>query len=406
MAAVVVGICAVALMVGCGGGQDGGASLTIWQTYNDEEYPVFKEIVESFKVAHPGITIDVVRLPFAGAEPKIQTALTTRTEPDIARVDVSFLSRLASKNALLDLGPYVPAEFREEILPVALSSCYYDGKLWGLPDQTNGLCLFYNKEHFRAAGLDPERPPATWDEVISYGRKLTNKEEGVFGIGLSNSLWWTLPFFYTYGAEFLSEDGTRCVLNSPEGVKAFQLKVDLYKKYGIEGGAWRAGGIVHDLGFQNGRYSMILNGPWAVESMKRTGIDFGVGMIPRGPSGTATNVGGNNLVVFRNSDQPELAAAFLQFVASEETQRMWASRLGQVPVNVRATDAITSEEHPYLVVFVEQMKSAIPRPQVTNYPEIENLMNPEMQAALDGTKSVEAALNAAVAEIDKLLAGD
>ncbi|MFH1864412.1 MAG: extracellular solute-binding protein, partial [Candidatus Eisenbacteria bacterium] len=130
------------------------------------------------------------------------------------------------------------------------------------------------------------------------------------------------------------------------------------------------------------------------------------GMIPRGPSGTATNVGGNNLVVFRNSDQPELAAAFLQFVASEETQRMWASRLGQVPVNVRATDAITSEEHPYLVVFVEQMKSAIPRPQVTNYPEIENLMNPEMQAALDGTKSVEAALNAAVAEIDKLLAGD
>lgn len=406
MAAVVVGICAVALMVGCGGGQDGGASLTIWQTYNDEEYPVFKEIVESFKVAHPGITIDVVRLPFAGAEPKIQTALTTRTEPDIARVDVSFLSRLASKNALLDLGPYVPAEFREEILPVALSSCYYDGKLWGLPDQTNGLCLFYNKEHFRAAGLDPERPPATWDEVISYGRKLTNKEEGVFGIGLSNSLWWTLPFFYTYGAEFLSEDGTRCVLNGPEGVKAFQLKVDLYKKYGIEGGAWRAGGIVHDLGFQNGRYSMILNGPWAVESMKRTGIDFGVGMIPRGPSGTATNVGGNNLVVFRNSDQPELAAAFLQFVASEETQRMWASRLGQVPVNVRATDAITSEEHPYLVVFVEQMKSAIPRPQVTNYPEIENLMNPEMQAALDGTKSVEAALNAAVAEIDKLLAGD
>ncbi|MFH1865872.1 MAG: extracellular solute-binding protein, partial [Candidatus Eisenbacteria bacterium] len=196
MAAVVVGICAVALMVGCGGGQDGGATLTIWQTYNDEEYPVFKEIVESFKVAHPGITIDVVRLPFAGAEPKIQTALTTRTEPDIARVDVSFLSRLASKNALLDLGPYVPAEFREEILPVALSSCYYDGKLWGLPDQTNGLCLFYNKEHFRAAGLDPERPPATWDEVISYGRKLTNKKDGVFGIGLSNSLWWTLPFFY------------------------------------------------------------------------------------------------------------------------------------------------------------------------------------------------------------------
>ena len=406
VAAALVAACAIALLSGCGGGQDEGATLTIWQTYNDEEYPVFKEIVESFKAAHPDITIDVVRLPFAGAEPKIQTALTTRTEPDIARVDVSFLAKLAGKNALLDLGPYVPVEFREEVLPVALSSCYYDDTLWGLPDQTNGLCLFYNKEHFRAAGLDPERPPATWDELISYGKKLTDRDEGVFGIGLGNSLWWTLPFFYTHGARFLSDDGTRCVLNSPEGIAAFQLKVDLYQKHGIEGGAWRAGGIVHDLGFQSGRYSMILNGPWAVESLKRTDIDFGVGLIPAGPAGTATNVGGNNLVVFRRSKRPELAAEFLQFVASEETQRMWASRLGQIPVNVKAADAITSEEHPYLAVFVEQMKTAIPRPQVTSYPEIENLMNPEMQAALDGTKTAEAALNAAVAEIDKVLAGD
>lgn len=399
-------VCAVALLAGCGGGQDDAATLTIWQTYNDEEYPVFKEIVESFRVAHPDITIDVVRLPFAGAEPKIQTALTTRTEPDIARVDVSFLAKLAGKNALLDLGPYIPSEFRDEILPVALSSCYYDDTLWGLPDQTNGLCLFYNREHFRSAGLDPERPPATWDELISYGKILTNRDEGVFGIGLSNSLWWTLPFFYTHGADFLSEDGTRCVLNSPEGIAAFQLKVDLHQKYGIEGGAWRAGGILHDLGFQNGRYSMILNGPWAVESLKRTGIDFGVGLIPAGPVGTATNVGGNNLVVFRSTKRPELASEFLRFVASEETQRMWASRLGQIPVNVKAGDAITSEEHPYLAVFVAQMQTAIPRPQVMGYPEIENLMNPEMQAALDGTKSVEAALNSAVAEIDKLLASD
>jgi multiple sugar transport system substrate-binding protein len=406
MGGAILVACAVALMAGCGGGQDTAATLTIWQTYNDEEYPVFKEIVESFRVAHPDITIDVVRLPFAGAEPKIQTALTTRTEPDIARVDVSFLAKLAGKNALLDLGPYIPSEFRDEILPVALSSCYYDDTLWGLPDQTNGLCLFYNREHFRSAGLDPERPPATWDELISYGRKLTNRDEGVFGIGLSNSLWWTLPFFYTHGADFLSEDGTRCVLNSPEGIAAFQLKVDLYQKYGIEGGAWRAGGIIHDLGFQNGRYSMILNGPWAVESLKRTGIDFGVGLIPAGPVGTATNVGGNNLVVFRSTKRPELASEFLRFVASEETQRMWASRLGQIPVNVKASDAITSEEHPYLAIFVEQMKTAIPRPQVMGYPEIENLMNPEMQAALDGTKSVEAALNSAVAEIDKLLASD
>ena len=100
---------------------------------------------------------------------------------------------------------------------------------------------------------------------------------------------------------------------------------------------------------------------------------------------------------------PELATEFLKFVASEDVQRMWAQRLEQVPVNQKAFDVITPEEHPHLAVFVEQMKTAIPRPQTPHYPEIENLMNPEMQAALDNTKSVKAALDAAVAEIDALL---
>ena len=394
----------IVLLGGCGGKEE-AASLTIWQTYNDEESPVFKEIVAKFEEAHPGVTIDVVRLPFAGAEPKIVTALTTNTEPDIARVDVSFLAKLAQKNALLPIEDRVPAEFVADVFPVALASCRYHGHLWGLPDQTNGLCLFYNKELFRNAGLDPEKPPTTWDELIAYGKRLTDDEAGIFGVGLSNSLWWSLPFFYTYGAEFLSEDGTRCLLSSPEAVEAFQLKVDMHGKHGIEGGAWRAGGITHDLGFQNGRYAMILNGPWAVESLKRTGIDFGVGLIPAGPEGSFTNVGGNDLVIFKSTKNPDLAVEFLMFVASEEMQRMWASRLGQIPVNTKAMDAITAEEHPYLAVFVEQMKTAIPRPQTPHYPEIENLMNPEMQAALDNTKTVQAALDAAVAEIDKLLAG-
>ncbi len=402
---VAVALVASLALSGCGGGGE-AASLTIWQTYNDEENPVFKEIVAQFEESHPGVTIEIVRLPFAGAEPKIMTALTTNTEPDIARVDVSFLAKLATRNALYDITPLVPAEFRGEILPVALQSCIMNDRLWGLPDQTNGLCLFYNREHFRRAGLDPDRPPQTWDELIEYGKQLTDKDEGVFGVGVRNSLWWSLPFFYTYGAELLNEDGTRCLLASDEGVAAFQLKVDLYQKHGIEGGAWRAGGIQNDLGFQNGRYAMILNGPWAVKTLESAGMDFGVGLIPAGPAGTHTNVGGNNLVVFRSAENPELAAEFLMFVASAETQEMWSDRLGQIPINMGAMDTIDAEKHPYLPVFVEQMQTAIARPQTQYYPEIEQLMNPEMQAALDGSKSVRAALETAVGEINKLLAGE
>ena len=106
----VLGLAALALAAllgGCGSKEE-AASLTIWQTYNDEESPVFRE-------------------------------------------------KLAKKNALLPIEDRVPQEFVADVFPVALASCRYRGHLWGLPDQTNGLCLFYNTEMFRAAGLDPHQ---------------------------------------------------------------------------------------------------------------------------------------------------------------------------------------------------------------------------------------------------------
>jgi len=402
---------AVGAALSCGGGQKdagegtGPVTLTYWQTYNDDENALFAELVEEYQASHPGITIKTTRLPFMGAEPKILTALATRTTPDIARVDGSFVPKLATRNALLSLDEIGLGDIKKDLHPVALSSCVVDGITYALPEQVNGLCLFYNKDLFRGAGLDPEDPPDSWAEFITVGRKLTDPEGGVFGFGMRNSLWWTFPFFNTYGARFLSEDGARCVLNGPEGVEAFQLKVDLYRKHQIEGGGWRAGGVRDDMGFQNGKYAMIFSGPWAVKTLQTAAIDFGVGLIPRGPAGTSTNVGGNDLVIFRSCQRPKAALEFLTFMASEEVQTRWANRLGQIPVNVRAEEHLDFEQHPYLKVFVEQMKTAIPRPPIADYDELENIMNPEMQAALDGTKSVQKALDDAVRRINREVLG-
>jgi len=401
---------AIAVVLSCGGGKDAGeqagpVTLTYWQTYNDDENALFGELAEEYQASHPGVTIKTTRLPFMGAEPKILTALATRTTPDIARVDGSFVPKLATRNALINLDEVGLGDIKKDLHPVALSSCEVNGATYAVPEQVNGLCLFYNKDLFRGAGLDPEDPPDSWAEFITVGRKLTDPQAGVFGFGMRNSLWWTFPFFNTYGAPFLNEDGTRCVLNGPKGVEAFQLKVDLYRKYEIEGGGWRAGGVRDDMGFQNGKYAMIFSGPWAVKTLSAAGIDFGVGLIPRGPAGTSTNVGGNDLVVFRSCQNPKAAVEFLTFMASREVQTRWANELGQIPVNVPAEQHLDFEKHPYLKVFVEQMKTAIPRPPIADYDELENIMNPEMQAALDGTKSVQKALDDAVRRINREVLG-
>jgi multiple sugar transport system substrate-binding protein len=151
---------------------------------------------------------------------------------------------------------------------------------------------------------------------------------------------------------------------------------------------------------------MIFNGPWAVKGLQRGGIDFGVAVIPSGPAGHATNVGGNDMVVFATSEHPQEACKFLMFIASKESQAKWANALGQIPVNTHADGMVDFGPHPYLRVFMEQMKYAKPRPQIGSYPEIENDVNPEMQAALDGKKSVVEAMEAACEKVNTILADE
>jgi ABC-type glycerol-3-phosphate transport system substrate-binding protein len=397
-------VVAALVAAGCGGEKAGqGVTLTVWETYNTEERALFLSLVAEFEAANPGIRIQPVGIPFDGLEPKILTSLATNTAPDIARVDVGFLPKVAVRGALAALDEYGIAAVAGDLYPVALSSCVVGGKTYGLPDQTNGLCLFYNKEMFTKAGLDPEKPPQTWDEFVACATRLTDREAGVFGFGMRNSLWWSLPFIYSFGGDILDASG-KCALASEAAVAGFQFKVDLYSKHSVEGGAWRAGGIRDDMGFQSRKYAMVFNGPWAVTGLEQGGIDFGVTLVPSGPAGYATNVGGNDMVVLSTSKYPREAGRFMMFLVSPEAQARWANELGQIPVNVRADALVDFAKHPYLKTFMEEMKHARPRPQTGSYPEIENAVNPEMQAALDGKKSVKAAMESAASLVDAILA--
>ena len=393
-----------ALLLACGGGQKAPKGLVIWESYNDEEHQVFMEIVRDFEKAHPGVKVEVQRIPFTGMENKLLTALATRTTPDIARVDYAFVAKLAEKNALYAIPDSAIADLRPDLVPAAFQANLYKGKMYGLPDQTTCVALFYNRELFRQAGI--QAPPRTWEEFVAVAKKLTRPEKGIYGFAMRNSLWWTFPFFYTFGARFLSEDLSRCLLDSPEAIAGFSFKVDLYRKHKVEAGAWRSGAINPDVGFRNNKYAMIFNGPWAVKSLENAGVPFGVALIPAGPTGTGTTVGGTNMVIFRASRNKALALAFLKFLLSPENQARWANALGQIPVNLKAFDKVDTLQHPYLKVFMEQMRTAVPRPPIPNYSEIELIFNAEMEAALSGQKSPADALRDATRKANELLQGE
>ncbi len=384
------------------GGKSNGPDLVIWESYNDEEHAVFTTIVDSFS-KKTGLKVKVQRIPFDGMEQKLLTAIATKNVPDLARVDYAFTAVLASKNGVFPIKDPSLDPIIAELSVAALYGNYYKGQLWGLPDQTTCIALFYNKDLFDKAGI--KAPPKTWDEFISVAQKLTNPKKQIWGFAMRNTLWWTFPFFFTYGGKFLSEDGRKCLLDSPEAIKGFTLKVDLYRKYKVEAGAWQSGAIPPDAGFRNGKYAMIFDGPWSIKSLNELGLNYGVALIPAGPAGSATSIGGTNMVIPVGAKHKENAIKFLKYLLSAETQAFWANQLGQIPVNMEALPMIDTTKHPYLPVFIKQMKYARPRPPVPNYGDFERIFNPEMEAALKGLKTPAEALKAATERVNREVLG-
>lgn len=430
-------IITIFLLVSCGNQvkkkfTNADIELTIWETYNQEEHVVFMDIAKRFekifkKKFNKSLFLNIQRVPFADMITNIKIAAQTYTTPDIARIEIMRVVDLAYGQSIYPIDSlknfgtqsidhmkkdFVPAAFDSNVIDIKNKKGKWDRHLYGLPEQTTCVALYWNKKMFidkakelKAAKLDPARAPKTWDEFRKYGQILTDKDKKIFAYGMSNGLWWTFPEFNTYNAEFVkksSDNKMKCVLDNEQAITAYQMKVDFYRKDGIEAGAWQSGAISPEQGFINYNYAMILSGPWRYQTFKNAGIPFGIALIPAGPAGTSTNVGGNNYVIMKTCKTPEYAYTFLKYIASDEVQKEWCTRLGQIPVKLAVIDKLNFENTPELKTFIEQIKYAKAVRPIPRYGIIENdCVNPELDAALSGAKSVAQALKDAAKKVNE-----
>jgi ABC-type glycerol-3-phosphate transport system substrate-binding protein len=379
--------------------KEGRVMLAFWHTYSDLEEQILKEVIKEWESKNAGFTVRPVRIPFDGHKPKLRTALTVGQGPDMARVDWSFVCELARKNAVVDLERFEFSKIRDNYLRAPLETGFIDGKYYGIPDQTTCVAMFYNKKMFKEAGLEPG-VPATWEEFIEVGKQLSNSSEGKYAFAMTNTLWWSLPFFNTFGARIISKDGKKCELGSDEAIAALKMMSSFVNEHKIEAGAWRPGAISPEQGFVNNKYAMIFMGPWNLAKFENANIDFGVGLIPAGPAGTSTNVGGTDTVIFKHSPYVKECYDFLTFFTNAKNQARWCSELNQLPINLGAYDLVKFDNE-YLNVFMEQMKHARVNPVVSSYGLLEDLVNPEMEAVLSQQRTAKDALTSVAAKIEE-----
>ncbi|MFC4950459.1 ABC transporter substrate-binding protein [Pseudonocardia sp. GCM10023141] len=282
---------ALAAVAACGSGGsatgsapaagDGPVTLTFWTHTHPPMVELNKKIISEYEAQHPNVKIEYQTVPNTEFATKMLTALSTGAGPDIINMDDGALrGEYIPKKLLVPVDPAAlgkgsAAEVEAGFVPGTLDGAKGpDGKLYGLPSEFNGTVFAINKKHFADAGLDPAKPPATWQEVIDDGKKLNAAgHKQAFNFLYLHSGWyaqWFQTLANETGATMITPDGKTTQLDSPGNIKALQTWVDLARTSGIadpKTSSRDATSPYQDI--TSGTQSMAIMFPWAMEQIKQ-----------------------------------------------------------------------------------------------------------------------------------------
>lgn len=427
------GLLALLLVGGCGGGADGPADgrtpVVFWHSFVSSTIPALDSLVARFEAEHPEIDLQPQYVPTGDAlVQKLITAVRSNTAPDVSWIHADYLEDLVAADAIYPMAHFIEgpngmsAEDLADIYPALLTYASYRGTLYSMPMEATNLGLLYNKDLFREVGLDPERPPQTWEELVSYSERLRLDRNGDGryerigfmvpvrpGTGPDGPwmVWQFQPFMMQAGTDHLvNEEQTRVLFADEPAVQALSLWERLFDLQNQRGFTNE-----YQSAFVSGQGAMMLDGPWSLPNYPRLleGIDWGIAPLPAGPVRPATVVGGEYLAIFRQSAHPEAAWTFVKWVTQPEVQAFWSQRSGYLPIRASVTEVpeyrAYLETNPGLKAFVEQMAVArAQRPIEYSALEIQRELAIAIEQATVGTLDARTALARAAEASNAMLA--
>jgi multiple sugar transport system substrate-binding protein len=394
---------ALLLAAGCGPKAPAGRTVVFWQFSPIE---AIRPIVARFEAENPGVKVAVEQLTWQSGREKIVTAIAAGRPPDLCELGSTFLPGLVADSTLLDLTE-ATASLRDSLVGWDIAT--YRGRAYAIPWMLGTRALYYNDDLFRRAGLDPAKPPATWDELRDAARAIANRVPDAKGFGMNAGEREILfkkfmPFAWGNGGDILDPTLTKSVMGSRENVEALRFYLSL-KPYSLLDRQ-----EMHEQAFAKGRLGIIISGPWLLRTLPETApeLKFSVALMPR-PAvdrGTpASFAGAEVLGVFRgskNRDDALRLAAFL--VRPENTMPLFLQTGNGFPAARSALADAYFAGHPNDRVFLEQIRTAIAPPLHPRWVEIEEIVNAELEEAIYGAKTPEAALDDANRRIAAALA--
>ena len=299
--------------------------------------------------------------------------------------------------------------------PAFMENSQTGGKTWGIPFQRSTVVLYYNKEAFKEAGLDPNRAPGTWQEMADYAQKLTKRDASgkviQWGIQIPSSgfpYWLFQALAIENGVSLMNAAGTETYYDKPEVIEALQYWVDLSRKQKVHPeGIVEWGTTPKD--FFEKKMAMMWTTTGNLTNVRTNAkFDFGVAMLPAGKQ-RGSPTGGGNFYLFKKSTpaQQQAAFKFIKWITTPERAAQWGIDTGYVAVRADAWDTPAMKQYvagfPAAAVARDQLPYAKAELSTHDNQRVTKALNDGLQAALTGTKTPDVALKDAQREAERLL---
>lgn len=372
---------------------------------------VINSIIQDFMAAYPNIKVQIRdSLP---AREKVLTEIIAGTAADVTMIPEDWLHVLAKEGAFLDLEPYV-AKWGQ-----AKRSDFYDavwqlGRLedrqFAIPWVAHSMCLIYNKGMFRQAGMDPNKPPTTWTELLEAARKLTIPDKqygfGLVGMQSHDLAWYWYIFLHQAGGKLVKKADGRweVALNSPEGREALEFYLALRDVAPPEASVSHGGHLGSQ--FEAGRIAMFFMGPWAVAGVRKNmpHIDVGVALPPRGKQ-NATIVGSGLLAIPRTTRRDKVDAAWklIDYLTEvgPQLKLVSAGYAFRIPTRKSTLEDLWFRENPEYKHFVSALEYGVVPYPIPEYRMVhETIVQVELNRAFTGDKKPSELAAQALATIE------
>ena len=385
-------------------GAANAVELDLWHVFNLETDMIHAGI-RDYQAANPDVVIETRVLPFSQLSSEFVKAIATGEVPDLVVIDNPVMAGFADQGALAQLDDLIAQSQSlkpENFYPGPWSTVRWNGKTYGVPRDSNTLALYYNADLFRAKGLDPDAPPATWDELMLAAEKLTDPANNVFGFAFSavqseEGTFQFLPWLQQNGADIDS-------LDSPEAAEALRFWTDIVSR----GYASKDVVTMRQYEAANtyiaGNAAMVTSGPWEMPRIAAEAkFDYRVALMPAKDPSTrkASALGGFNWSIPAGSDNREEAFKVIEYMTSPAVfSHAWES--GRLPSRA---DVVTPDPQwpESFAIFSEQMKTARARGPHPKWYDISRALQSAIQEALTGAETPEAALKKASATVNRIL---